>query len=80
VIQHQRRNLSAEIGEPPAGAATNNLFAIDPQETPVPNGLPGTQLEKLARALKVEAATFFLPPSNKEAAVEVKPRSAKNQD
>jgi hypothetical protein len=35
------------------------------------------QLEKLARALKVEAATFFLPPSNKEAAVEVKPRSRK---
>lgn len=33
VIQHERRNLSAEIGEPPASAATNSLFAIDPQES-----------------------------------------------
>jgi putative metallopeptidase DUF4344/Cro/C1-type helix-turn-helix DNA-binding protein len=35
------------------------------------------QLEKLARALKVETATFFVQPSNKRAAVETKPRSQK---
>jgi hypothetical protein len=35
------------------------------------------QLEKLARALKVETATFFVQPSRKEAAVETKPRSQK---
>ena len=35
------------------------------------------QLEKLARALKVETATFFVQPSNKQAAVETKPRSRK---
>jgi hypothetical protein len=35
------------------------------------------QLEKLARALKVETAVFFAPPSNKAAAVDVKARSRK---
>jgi hypothetical protein len=35
------------------------------------------QLEKLARALKVETATFFVQPSNKQAAAETKPRSRK---
>jgi hypothetical protein len=35
------------------------------------------QLEKLARALKVETATFFVQPSNNQAAVETKPRSRK---
>ena len=35
------------------------------------------QLEKLAHALKVETATFFVQPSNKQAAVETKPRSRK---
>jgi len=35
------------------------------------------QLEKLARALRVETAVFFLQPSNKEASVEAKPRSRK---
>ena len=35
------------------------------------------QLEKLARALKVETATFFVQPSNKQAAVETKPRARK---
>ena len=35
------------------------------------------QLEKLAHALKVETATFFVQPSNKQAAAEPKPRSRK---
>jgi hypothetical protein len=35
------------------------------------------QLEKLARALKVETATFFVQPSNKQAAAQTKPRSRK---
>ena len=35
------------------------------------------QLEKLAHALKVETATFFVQPSNKQAAAETKPRSRK---
>ena len=35
------------------------------------------QLEKLARALKVETAMFFVQPSNKQAAVETKPRARK---
>jgi hypothetical protein len=35
------------------------------------------QLEKLARALRVETAAFFVQPSNKEASVEAKPRSRK---
>jgi len=35
------------------------------------------QLEKLAHALKVETATFFVQPSNNQAAVETKPRSRK---
>jgi hypothetical protein len=35
------------------------------------------QLEKLARALKVETAMFFMQPSNKEAAVDTKSRSQK---
>jgi len=35
------------------------------------------QLEKLARALKVETASFFMQPSHKEASVETKPRSRK---
>jgi hypothetical protein len=35
------------------------------------------QLEKLARALKVETAVFFAQPSNKEATLEAKPRSRK---
>ena len=35
------------------------------------------QLEQLARALKVETATFFVQPTRKEAAAETKPRSQK---
>jgi transcriptional regulator with XRE-family HTH domain len=35
------------------------------------------QLEKLARALKVETTVFFQQPSTKQASLETKPRSRK---